>query len=57
MTVVIGPYWDQRGVEKILEIVNTISEGIPCAELEFRPDREVVRMLLDRQLGKSVGKT
>lgn len=43
--VAVGPFWSVAGVEGILDFVSAIVWEVPCTELIFRPDREVVGMI------------
>ncbi|MEW6747022.1 MAG: hypothetical protein AB1486_30160 [Planctomycetota bacterium] len=46
--VAVGPFWDRAGAGHVLSSVGRIVQELPCVELTFRPDREVVEFLLRR---------
>lgn len=44
-----SPLWDREGMQKVIEVVEKIVRKIPCYELSFRPDHNVINYI--RSLG------
>jgi hypothetical protein len=51
MPLVSGPWYDRQRGDRVLETCGRIAERIPCYELRFRPDEEVVTLLKGRSWG------
>ncbi len=39
------PFWDSEGIEFALELFSELSAAVPCYQLDFKPDRNVLKYL------------
>ena len=45
LTCSFPPLWDSKGMELVLELFNQLATQVPCLELSFRPEKNVLALV------------